>query len=146
MRWDRKKLPKPDAHVYGENGAEIMVYNMKRNPKKKRGGKKNREKEKSKKYNSKRKNSRLLIILFRLSWGWFLYFASIILLPKHSQPIHFFKIQANFFSHTLQIYCLGLLGLSPILFWSLSQNWSLQKPMNWVYSFSLKYFYKNKEK
>ena len=28
------KLPKPDSHVYSENGAEIMVYNMKRNPKK----------------------------------------------------------------------------------------------------------------
>ena len=34
MRWDREKLPKPDSHVYGENGAEIIVYNMKRNPKK----------------------------------------------------------------------------------------------------------------
>ena len=34
MRWDREKLPKPDAHMYGENGAKIMVYNMKRNPKK----------------------------------------------------------------------------------------------------------------
>ena len=28
------KLPKPDSHVYGENGAEIMVYNMKRSLKK----------------------------------------------------------------------------------------------------------------
>ena len=35
MRWDREKLPKPDSHVYGKNGAKIMVYNMKRNPKKK---------------------------------------------------------------------------------------------------------------
>ena len=34
MRWDREKLPKPDSHVYDENGAEIMVYNMKMNPKK----------------------------------------------------------------------------------------------------------------
>ena len=34
MRWDREKLPKPDSHVYSENGAKIMVYNMKRNPKK----------------------------------------------------------------------------------------------------------------
>ena len=66
MRWDREKLPKPDSHVYGENGVEIIVYNMKRNPKK-GGSKKNREKEKFKKYNSKRKSSRLLIILFRLS-------------------------------------------------------------------------------
>ena len=34
MRWDRKKLPTPDSHVYGENGAEIMVYNVKRHSKK----------------------------------------------------------------------------------------------------------------
>ena len=66
MRWDRKKLPKTDSHVYGKNGAEIMVYNMKRNPKK-RERKKNREKEKFNKYTRKRKSSRLLIILFRLS-------------------------------------------------------------------------------
>ena len=76
MRWDREKLPKPDSHVYGENGAEIMVYNMKRNSKK-RGRKKNKEKERLKKYDSKRKNSKLLITLFKLSRGCFLYFARI---------------------------------------------------------------------
>ena len=43
MRWDREKLPKPDSHVYGKNGAEIMVYNMKMNSRKR---KKNREKRK----------------------------------------------------------------------------------------------------
>ena len=63
MKWDREKLPKPDSHVYGENGAKIMVYNMKRNPKKKGG----QRKRKFKKYYWKKKNSRLLIILFRLS-------------------------------------------------------------------------------
>ena len=56
MRWDREKLPKLDSHVYGENGAKIMVCKMKRNPKKER--KKNREKEEFKEYNSKRKSSR----------------------------------------------------------------------------------------
>ena len=45
MRWDRDKLPKPDLHVYSENGTKIMVYNMKRRPKKK-GGKKKTEKKK----------------------------------------------------------------------------------------------------
>ena len=69
MRWDREKLPKPDSHVYDENGAEIMVYNMKRNPKKRRDGKKKQKKRKFKKYYWKKKNSRLLIILFRLSRG-----------------------------------------------------------------------------
>ena len=65
MRWDKEKLPKPDSHMCGENGAEIMIYNMKKNPKK--GGLKKQRKRKFKKYNSKRKNSILLIILFWLS-------------------------------------------------------------------------------
>ena len=45
MRWDREKLPKPDSHVYGENDAKFMVYNMKRNPKTK-GGERNKSKKK----------------------------------------------------------------------------------------------------
>ena len=53
MRWDSEKLLALDSHVYGENGAEIMVYNMKRNSKK-RGRKKNREKERFKKYTSEK--------------------------------------------------------------------------------------------
>ena len=43
MRWDKEKLPKPDLHVYGENGTKIMIYNMKRCPKKE--DRKNREKK-----------------------------------------------------------------------------------------------------
>ena len=35
MRWDREKLPTPDSHVYGENGVEIIVYNVKGQSKKK---------------------------------------------------------------------------------------------------------------
>ena len=35
MRWDKERLPTPDSHVYGENGAKTMVYNMKRHSKKK---------------------------------------------------------------------------------------------------------------
>ena len=65
MRWDREKLLKLDLHVYGENGTKIMVYNIKRCPKK--GGLEKQRKRKIKKYNSKRKNSILLIILFWLS-------------------------------------------------------------------------------
>ena len=52
MRWDRKKLPKPDLHVYGENGMKIMVYNMKRHSKKK--GAKKKKKERWNKYNKKK--------------------------------------------------------------------------------------------
>ena len=66
MRWDEGKLSKPDSHVYGENGAKFIVYNMKMNPKIRRR-RKNREREKFKKYNHQRKNTRLLIVLFRLS-------------------------------------------------------------------------------
>ena len=65
MRWNREKLLKPDLHVYGENGTKIMVYNMKRNPKKEK--KKNREKSKFKKDNSKKKNLVLRIRQFWLS-------------------------------------------------------------------------------
>ena len=36
MRWNRKKLLKPDLHVYGENGTKIVVYNMNRCPKRKK--------------------------------------------------------------------------------------------------------------
>ena len=56
MIWDREKLTKPDSHVYGENGAEIMVYNMKRNSKGK-GGRKTKKKKGFKKY--KRKKEKL---------------------------------------------------------------------------------------
>ena len=66
MRWDREKLPKPDSHVYGENGAEIMVYNMKRNSKK--GDRRKTEKKIGlRNITVKRKNSKLLITLFGLS-------------------------------------------------------------------------------
>ena len=34
MRWDREKLPEPNLHVYGKNETKIMVYNMRRCPKK----------------------------------------------------------------------------------------------------------------
>ena len=45
MRWDREKLPKLDLHVYGENGTKIMVYNIKRCPKKRGRGKKTENKK-----------------------------------------------------------------------------------------------------
>ena len=51
--------------MYSEDGMKIMIYNMKRCPKK--WGLEKQRKRKFKKYNSKRKNSGLLIILFKLS-------------------------------------------------------------------------------
>ena len=39
MRWDRKKLPEPNLHVYGEDDTKIMIYNMRRS--KKKGDRKN---------------------------------------------------------------------------------------------------------
>ena len=43
MRWDREKLPQPNLHVYGKNGTKIMVYNIKRCPKRKRSKKEKKE-------------------------------------------------------------------------------------------------------
>ena len=34
MRWDREKLPEPNLHVYGKDDTKIMVYNMRKWPKK----------------------------------------------------------------------------------------------------------------
>ena len=45
MRWNRERLLTLDSHVYGENGAEIMAYNMKRLSKK-RGERKKQRKRK----------------------------------------------------------------------------------------------------
>ena len=45
MRWDNEKLPMPDSNVYGENGVEIMVYNVKRHSKT-RGTKEKHERKK----------------------------------------------------------------------------------------------------
>ena len=39
MRWDKEKLPEPNLHVYGKDDTKIMVYNMRKWPKK-RGSKK----------------------------------------------------------------------------------------------------------
>ena len=65
MGWDREKLPKPDSHVYGENGVEIMVYNMKMNSKKEK--RKTEKKRGIRNITVKRKNSKLLITIFELS-------------------------------------------------------------------------------
>ena len=66
MRWDREKLPKPDSHVYSENGAKIMVYNMKRNSKKE-DRRKTEKKRGLRNITETRKNSKLLITLFGLN-------------------------------------------------------------------------------
>ena len=43
MRWDKKKLSKPNLHVYGIDDTQIMVYNMKKSPSK-RGSEKHQRK------------------------------------------------------------------------------------------------------
>ena len=58
MRWDTEKFPTPDSHVYSENGAEIMVYNIKRPSKKKGGTGEKREKKKGRR-NITRKREKL---------------------------------------------------------------------------------------
>ena len=54
MRDGTGKLPTPNSHVDGENGAKTMVYNMKMNSKKGGDKKENNEKKRFKKYNSKK--------------------------------------------------------------------------------------------
>ena len=54
MRDGTGKLPTPDSHVYSENGAKIMVYNMTRHSKKRGGREKTKKKERFKKHNSKK--------------------------------------------------------------------------------------------
>ena len=34
MRWDREKLSEPNLHAYGKDDTKIMVYNMRKWPKK----------------------------------------------------------------------------------------------------------------
>ena len=34
MRCDREKLPKPNLHMYGKDDTKIMIYNIRRSPKK----------------------------------------------------------------------------------------------------------------
>ena len=53
MRWDRKKLPKPNLHVYGEDDIKIRVYNIKKVAKDGRS-KNTREKRKKNKLLKKR--------------------------------------------------------------------------------------------
>ena len=55
MRWDREKLPEPNLHVYGKNYTKIMVYNMKRWPKKRGWKKKGPRARKIKKQVTKRR-------------------------------------------------------------------------------------------
>ena len=45
MRWDKEKLSAPDSHVYGQNGAEVVVYNIKRDSKKRARRKKRRKRK-----------------------------------------------------------------------------------------------------
>ena len=67
MRWDRERLPTPDSHVYGKNGAEIMVYNMKRHSKKRGERKKKKKKKGLRNITVKKENSKLLITLLGLN-------------------------------------------------------------------------------
>ena len=89
MRDGTGKLPTPDSHVYSENGAKIMVYNMTRHSKKRGDERKQRKKKGLRNITVKRKNSKLLITLLGLSRGCFSYYVCVTLLPKHSQPIFF---------------------------------------------------------
>ena len=51
MKWDREKLPQPNLHVYCKNGTKIIVYNVRRCPKK---GDWKTQRKKIRKYDTKR--------------------------------------------------------------------------------------------
>ena len=85
MKWNRERLLTPDSHVYGENGAEIMAYNMKRLSKKQGGEKKTEKKKGLRNITVKRENSKLLITLLGLSRGYFSYYVCVTLLPKQDR-------------------------------------------------------------
>ena len=55
MRDGTDKLPTPDSHVNGENGAKIIVYKTKRDSKEEEDERKTKKSERLKKYNSKKK-------------------------------------------------------------------------------------------
>ena len=58
MRDGIGKLPTPDSHVDGENGAKTIVYSTKRDSKRKERKKKTKDKNKRlKKYNSKKERT-----------------------------------------------------------------------------------------
>ena len=87
MRDGTEKLPTPDSHVNGENCAKTMVYNMKRNSKKKRDERKIEKKKGLRNITVKRENSKLLITLQGFSRGCLPYYVYITFLPKHLQSI-----------------------------------------------------------
>ena len=64
----------PDSHMYGENGVEIMVYNVKKHSKTGVTEEKQKRKKGRKNTTVKRKNSKLLITLLGYNRGCFLYF------------------------------------------------------------------------
>ena len=72
MRDGTGKLPTPDSHVDGENGAKTMVYNTKRNSKERKKRRKQEKRKKGRRNTTlKRKNSKLLITLLGHDRGCF---------------------------------------------------------------------------
>ena len=63
MRDETGKLLTPDSHVDGENGAKIMVYNMKKEFKERGMTQKRKKKKGLRNITVKRENSKLLITL-----------------------------------------------------------------------------------
>ena len=56
MSWDKEKLLEPNFHVYGKDDTKVMIYNMRKWPKKGIKKKKNLERKEIKKYITKRGN------------------------------------------------------------------------------------------
>ena len=69
MRDGTGKLPTPDSHVDGENGAKIMVYSMKREFKE-RGTREKQKKKKKKMFKKYFFPPTLYKFIVRACWAW----------------------------------------------------------------------------
>ena len=85
------KFPTPDSHVDGENSAKTMVYNMKRNSKRRRGEKTEERKKGRRNTTVKRKNSKLLITLLRHDRGCFFALLHVQFLPLNTDNRYLFS-------------------------------------------------------
>ena len=127
VRWDMKKLPEPNLLVYGKCDTQIMVYSMRRSPRK--GDRKN-TREKDQRTSYWKKNSLLLIKLLRSSYSGYAEDNLCILYSQYffqtSYDRYFFSIIRLVFLLRSTNLLFGFVGLKPNPIQGPIQNWSLQ--------------------
>ena len=135
VRWDKKKLPESNLHVYGKDDTQIRVYNMRRSPKR-------REKK-----NTREKKTKEQVTGTRTLDSWFNYYERVTqatprtifisyTLNIPSKPLmivtsflksdqFFLKSDQFFLPHSTNLL-FGLVGPKPNPIQGPSQYWSLQ--------------------